>query len=192
MKLFEYMYDKALKWAEHHHASRILSLVSFCEAIFFPIPPDVMLAPMCLSNPSRSWHYAFYTVLFSLLGGVLGFYLGWFLFDSLIQPFLFELGYGDQMEHISRWFEQYGIWIVFVSGFSPIPYKFFTLTAGALHMAFLPFVLASFVGRGARFFLVAGLMKLGGDTMREGLRTYVDRIGWATVVLGVIAYLVFG
>lgn len=190
MKPFECLYDKVLQWAEHRHAPRILSVMSFCEAIFFPIPPDVMLAPMCLSKPSRSWYYAFYTVLFSLLGGVLGFFLGWFLFDSIIQPWLLELGYGEKLAHISRWFEQYGIWVVFISGFSPVPYKFFTLTAGALHMSFFPFVLASLVGRGARFFMVAGLMKLGGEKMREGLRTYVDRIGWATILLGVIAYLV--
>lgn len=190
MKPFEYMYDKALSWAEHRQAPRILSLVSFCEAIFFPIPPDVMLAPMCLSKPACSWRYAVYTVLFSLLGGALGFYLGWFLFESMIQPWLLEIGYGEKLQHISDWFEQYGVWIVFISGFSPIPYKFFTLTAGALHMAFLPFLLASFVGRGARFFLVAGLMKLGGEPMREGLRTYVDRLGWATIILAIVAYLV--
>lgn len=189
MKIFAYFYTKALVWAEHRHGTKLLVTLSFFEAIFFPIPPDVMLAPMALSQPQKAWRLAFYTTFSSILGGVVGFYLGWFAFDSFFQPLLIDLGYEAKLIHITQWFEEYGIWIVFISGFSPIPYKFFTLTAGALHMAFIPFIAASLVGRGARFFLVAGLMRLGGEKMRDELKRYVDIIGWATVVLGILLYV---
>ena len=88
------------------------------------------------------------------------------------------------------WFAQYGVWVVFIAGFSPIPYKVFTISAGVLNMAFFPFLLASAVGRGARFFLVAGLMRWGGAAMEAKLRQYVEILGWATVILAIVAYLV--
>ena len=87
------------------------------------------------------------------------------------------------------WFEQYGVWVVFIAGFSPIPYKIFTISAGFLQMAFLPFLIASAVGRGARFYLVAGLMRWGGARMEQELRKYVEVIGWAVIMLAIVAYL---
>lgn len=190
MKIFEYCYIRVLKWAEHKNAEAVLAVLTFFEAIFFPIPPDVMLAPMSLSRPDKAWWFATLTTVTSIFGGVVGFYLGWFAFDSYFEPLLIELGYENKLSHITQWFNQYGIWVVLISGFSPIPYKFFTLTAGALNMAIVPFIVTSFIGRAARFYLVAGLMRWGGEKMREKLKHYVDIMGWGTVVLAVILYLI--
>lgn len=177
-----------MRWSKHEKAPWFLSGLSFAESVIFPIPPDVMLAPMALAKPQRAWFYALITTLASLLGGILGFALGWLAFDSIIQPLVTQWGYQEKLDLAISWFEQYGIWVVFLAGFSPIPYKVFTISAGSLHMAFLPFVVASLIGRGMRFFLVAGLMLWGGPAMEQKLRTHIDKIGWAVVILAVLAY----
>ncbi|GGF85194.1 YqaA family protein [Alteromonas lipolytica] len=189
MKLFQPCYDLALRWSKHPSASRFLALLSFAESVIFPIPPDVMLAPMSLSQPAKAWHFAFITTIASIIGGIAGYALGYFAFDGFLQPLIESAGYNHKLETAMGWFETYGVWVVFLAGFSPIPYKVFTISAGFLQMAFLPFLIASAVGRGARFFLVASLMKWGGAKMEEQLRKYVEILGWAVVVLAVVAYL---
>jgi membrane protein YqaA with SNARE-associated domain len=159
--------------------------------MFFPIPPDVMLAPMALSQPQKAWRFAAVTTIASVIGGVLGYLLGYFAFETLIQPLVLDMGYQAKLEQATSWFEEYGVWIVFLAGFSPIPYKVFTITAGFMHMALLPFIIASTVGRGLRFFLVAALMKYGGPMMELKLKKYIEIIGWLTVVIAVVLYLIF-
>lgn len=188
MKLFQPCYDMALRWARHRHASRYLAGLSFAESMFFPIPPDVMLAPMSMSQPQKAWFFAFLTTIASVLGGIAGFALGYFAFEVWIEPLVISAGYEQKLDTTIGWFEQYGVWIVFLAGFSPIPYKVFTISAGMLSMAFVPFVIASAIGRGARFFLVAALMRWGGAAMEAKLREYVEILGWVTVALAVIAY----
>ena len=188
MALFEKLYTRMMQWAAHPHAPRYLAGLSFAESSFFPIPPDVMLAPMSLARPERAWSLALLTTIASALGGMLGYTIGVFAFEAL-QPLLHQLGYWDEFQKVHAWFEQWGFWAVFIAGFSPIPYKVFTISAGVLSMAFLPFVIASVVGRGARFFLVAGLMVWGGARMERTLRAYIDRIGWIMVLLALIAYV---
>ena len=180
-----------MKWSRHKHAPIYLGGLSFAESCVLPFPPpDVMLAPMSLANPQRAWHFALLTTITSVLGGLLGYVIGVYFFQ-LIEPLLHQYGYWDRYELAVEFFKEWGPWAVFIAGFSPIPYKIFTISAGALSMAILPFVLASLIGRGARFFLVAGLMCWGGEQMEHKLKQYVDRLGWAVVVLGVIAYLVY-
>ncbi|ANB20120.1 YqaA family protein [Alteromonas stellipolaris] len=190
MKLFEPMYDMALRWARHRHAVKYLGGLSFAESVFFPIPPDVMLAPMSLSQPNKAWRFALITTLASILGGIAGYWLGYFAFDAWLSPIIESWGYTHKIETATQWFADYGVWVVFVAGFSPIPYKVFTTSAGFLQMAFFPFLIASAVGRGARFFLVAGLMRWGGAPMEAKLRQYVEVLGWAVVLLAVAAYLI--
>jgi membrane protein YqaA with SNARE-associated domain len=156
--------------------------MSFAESSFFPVPPDVMLAPMCLARPERAWRFALLTTFTSVAGGLAGYAIGYFAFEALV-PWLQTTRYWPSYQTAVAWFQEYGFWAVFIAGFSPIPYKVFTLAAGALSMALLPFTLASIIGRGARFYLVAGLMKWGGATMEAVLHRYVDRLGWATVAL---------
>lgn len=188
--LFGKLYDRAMTWARHPHASWYLGALSFAESSFFPVPPDVMLAPMSLSRPARAWWYAALTTLTSVLGGLLGYLIGLFLFD-LVDPLLHRFGYWDGYLLARDWFGRWGFWAIFLAGFSPIPYKVFTISAGAVAMSVLPFAVASLIGRGARFFLVAGLMRWGGETMERKLRTHVELLGWATVVAAVVGYLVY-
>ena len=182
MKLFSRLYARVMVWSRHRHAPFYLAGLSFSESSFFPIPPDVMLAPMTLANPGKAWNFAALTTVASVLGGVLGYLLGMFAFD-MIEPMLRGAGYYPKYLQVQAWFNEWGFWAVFIAGFSPIPYKLFTLSAGVIAMAFLPFVLASFVGRGMRFFLVAGLMAWGGEQMEGALHRYIDRIGWFMLLL---------
>ena len=149
-----------------------------------------MLAPMALAKPAKAWWYAFVCTLASVLGGIAGYILGYLAFDALILPLIETLNYQEKLNTAMQWFEQYGVWIVFIAGFSPIPYKVFTISAGVLGMLFIPFVIASFFGRGCRFFLVAALMYWGGAKMESKLRQYVELLGWLVIVLGVVIYLV--
>lgn len=190
MKLFSPLYRRAMQWARHRHAPWYLGGLSFVESSFFPIPPDVMLAPMSLANPRRAWWFALLTTLASVAGGLLGYVIGMYAFDA-IAPWLQQSKYWGSYEIAVSWFERWGFWAVFVAGFSPIPYKVFTIAAGVLGMALLPFTLASLIGRGARFFLVAGLMAWGGARMEAVLHRYIDRLGWATVALVAVGALIY-
>ncbi|MCU7905674.1 MAG: DedA family protein [Candidatus Thiodiazotropha sp. (ex Epidulcina cf. delphinae)] len=181
MRLFSSLYARAMQWSRHPHAPRYLVGLSFAESSFFPIPPDVMLAPMSLATPKRAWYFAGLTTLASVVGGMLGYLIGLFAFD-LIEPWLLDWNYWEDYLDTKAWFSRWGFWAVFIAGFSPIPYKIFTITAGVISMAFAPFVVASAIGRGARFFLVAALMVWGGERMERALHCYVDRLGWLLVI----------
>lgn len=190
MSVFSVLYDKALYWAAHRHAPSYLAGLSFAESSFFPIPPDVMLAPMALARPQRAWFYATLTTVASVLGGIAGYLIGMFAFE-FVEPLLRDFGYWERFLTVKEWFNHWGFWAIFIAGFSPIPYKLFTISAGVIAMPFLPFLFASIIGRGARFFLVALLMAWGGERMENTVRKYIDRIGWATLVLAIIAYFLF-
>lgn len=184
MRLFGPLYERVLGWARHRHAERYLGALSFAESSFFPIPPDVMLAPMCLARRDRAWRYAALTTITSLAGGIAGYAIGYFLFEA-VEPWLHSMGYWPAYVRGKEWFDAWGVWAVFVAGFSPIPYKIFTISAGVAVLNFPAFVIASFIGRGARFFLVAGLIVAGGERMADSLERYVERIGWAVVAIAV-------
>jgi membrane protein YqaA with SNARE-associated domain len=189
MRVFSALYDRVMQWSRHRHAPYYLAGLSFAESSFFPIPPDVMLAPMSMANPRRSWWLATLTTVASVLGGLLGYAIGAFAFD-LVQPWIGEGGRYQAVFHQAKvWFDEWGVWAIFIAGFSPIPYKVFTIAAGVLSMAIIPFVLASVIGRGARFYLVAALMAWGGERMEGTLRRYVDRIGWIMLLLIVAVVL---
>lgn len=190
MGLFSKLYARTMQWAVHPHAPRYLAGLSFSESSFFPIPPDVMLAPMALARPEKAWGYALLTTVASVLGGALGYLIGVLAFD-LIAPWLQQTHYWDDYLRARGWFDTWGFWAVLLAGFSPIPYKVFTITAGVITMNFVPFILASAVGRGSRFFLVSGLMVWGGERMEGILRRYVDRIGWVLVLLAVLLYVAY-
>ena len=191
MKLFSPLYARAMRWARHPRAPWYLGGLSFAESSFFPIPPDVMLAPMSLAQPGRAVWFATLTTLTSVLGGVFGYLIGIFAYE-VIAPLLEEGGrYAHSFALAKEWFADWGFWAVFAAGFSPIPYKVFTITAGVLHMAFLPFVVASFIGRGARFYLVAVLMAWGGPAMEDKLHRWVDWLGWLTVAVLLLIVLIY-
>ena len=184
MKIFGPLYDRVLDWSRHQHAERYLGALSFAESSFFPIPVDVMLAPMCVAKREKSWRYAIIATVFSVLGGLAGYAIGMGLFD-LVEPWLADSHYWGAYQTSREWFDTYGVWAIFVAGFSPIPYKVFTIAAGVAALSLPGFFLASLVGRGARFFLVSGLVVLGGEKLDTTLRKYVEGLGWAVVVLAV-------
>jgi membrane protein YqaA with SNARE-associated domain len=186
MKLFEPIYERVLLWSKHRYAERYLAAMSFAESSFFPIPVDVMLAPMCLAAREKWVRFATIATVFSVLGGAAGYAIGFGLFDA-IEPWLRESHYWGAYVTSQSWFDDYGVWVVFVAGFSPIPYKVFTIAAGVAALNFPAFLLASLIGRAARFFLVAGLVKAGGQRFEDTLSKYVERIGWACVAIVVVA-----
>lgn len=189
MTLFTRLYDAVLRWSAHRHAPRYLAVLSFAESSFFPIPPDVMLVPMAVARPSRAMALALLTTVASVAGGLAGYAIGYFALE-LIEPLLREFGYWGGYQRARGLFEQWGFWVVLLAGFSPVPYKVFTIAAGTLGLGLVPFTIASVVGRGSRFFLVAAVAGWGGPRVEPLLRRYIDWIGWATVVLaaGVVVY----
>ena len=187
--IFAGLYNRVMRWAAHPHAERYLVGVSIFESIFFPVPTALMVAPMAVARPDRAVRIAFIATSMSVLGGVVGYYLGYFAIGA-IEPVLHDVGYWDKYMTAQRWFEEWGFWAVVVAGFSPIPFKLFTISAGALSMALLPFVLAAIVGRSAHFFLVSLLMALAGPKMEPIVKKYIEWLGWATVILiAVFIYL---
>jgi membrane protein YqaA with SNARE-associated domain len=190
MNLFTGLYDKCMQWARHRHATWYLSGLSFAESSFFPIPPDVMLAPMSMAKPGSAMRYALITTLASVVGGLFGYLIGAFFFEW-IEPWLQQSHYWDKYQHAREWFARWGFWAILVAGFSPIPYKVFTIAAGTLGMNLPLFVVGSVLGRGGRFFLVAGLMAWGGERMESTLRVWVEWLGWLVVLIVLAAYFYF-
>jgi membrane protein YqaA with SNARE-associated domain len=185
-RIFSRLLDRCLEWSRHRHAPWYLGALSFAESSFFPIPPDVMLAPMVLAQRRKAWSFALLTTVTSVVGGLAGFAIGALAIDW-VMPLLERFGYLGAFERAQAWFAEWGFWAIFVAGFAPIPYKVFTIAAGAMSMALLPFTLASIIGRGGRFFLVAALIYFGGETFERNLRRYVDILGWIVVALIIVA-----
>jgi len=183
MRLFESLYRSVIQASASPRAPWFLSLLSFLESFILPFPPpDVMLAPMSLARPRKALRYASITLLASLAGGVVGYLIGVFGYE-LARPWIVEWGYMPAFEKAMDWFGEWGFWAVLAAGFSPIPYKIFTITAGVLQLAFLPFMLASLIGRGARFFMVALLLARFGPALESRLLRYIEYIGWGLVAV---------
>ena len=195
MKIFTKMYEVCLRWAKHKHAVYYFGVMSFFESIIFPIPVDVMLAPMCISRLDKAWHYALVATVTSVIGGIFGYFLGVYLGQAVVEPLLIEWGFGDAFITTQKWFIQYGVLMVFIAGFAPIPYKIFTVSAGALSVSPLgdlaPFIIASVFGRAGRFYLVAYLLILGGEKMEKKLHQIIDYIGWGIVIVAIVGYLMY-
>jgi membrane protein YqaA with SNARE-associated domain len=191
MKIFTSLYDTVLRWSKHPHAERYLAAVSFAEASFFPIPTVFMMAPMALARPQRAWWLAAFTTIFSVLGGVAGYFIGAYLFEAVGLPIIDFYHAADKFEQLKLWFDEYGVLLLFVAGVSPIPYKLFTISAGVLNMALLPFILASLLGRGVQYFVVAAIAWFGGDKLESSLRKWVDWLGWGIVLLAIMAFWYF-
>lgn len=161
------LYDHVLRLAAHRHAERWLAVVSFAESSVFPIPPDAMLVPMALGRPDRALRYALVCTIASVAGGLLGYAIGCFLFETLAAPILAAYGHADALTTFRTWFERWGLAVILIKGLTPIPYKIVTIAAGAAGFAFFPFVLASIATRGARFLLLAWLVMRFGPPIRE-------------------------
>ena len=158
------LYDWVFSLARHRHATRSLAVVSFAESSFFPIPPDVMLAPMILARPDRAYFYAAVCTAASVVGGILGYAIGFFLTDVGLTLMRF-LGHADGLAQFRAWFDDWGLWVILIKGLTPIPYKLVTIASGLAHFNFAIFMVASAVTRSARFFLEAWILKTWGPPM---------------------------
>lgn len=180
-----------MQMARKREASVYLAILSFLESFILPFPPpDVMLAPMSVAKPDNAMRFASITLIASVVGGMTGYLIGAFLFDQ-VQPFIFEWGYQERFDTVMRWFELWGFWAVLIAGFSPVPYKIFTISAGVLSLAIIPFLLASIIGRGARFFLLAWCLAKFGPAIESKLVKYIERIGWAIVIILIIIITIY-
>ena len=191
MRIFGWLYDKAMHWSRHAHAPRYLAGLTFAESSFFPVPPDVMLAPMVLAQRERAWYLATLTTGASVLGGLFGYLIGMYLYSQVGERVVEFYDAEEALIETRSWFKDYGIWVILVAGFTPIPYKLFTITAGILSMTLVPFLVFSLVGRGARFFLVAALIFWGGERLERVIRKYIDLIGWVVLIALVSLYFVY-
>jgi membrane protein YqaA with SNARE-associated domain len=187
--MFLRLYDRVIALASHARAQTYLAVLSFTESSFFPVPPDVMLIPMCLAKPAKGWRYATVCTIFSVLGGMAGYLIGKLAF-GWIEPWLMDSHYADTFTNAVNAFETWGFWYILLAGFTPIPYKIFTISAGVVGMPFLAFIGGSFVGRGGRFFLVAALIRLGGEKLASKMRKYIDLIGWVMIALVAIVFAI--
>ncbi|MGP0088890.1 MAG: YqaA family protein [Xanthobacteraceae bacterium] len=173
------LYDWCINAAGQPHASWILGAVSFAESSFFPVPPDVMLIPMSLARPDRAWYYATLCTLTSVAGGLLGYFIGAALYDSLGHWLIQLYGYGDKVEAFREAYAHYGTWIILLKGVTPIPYKIVTITSGFAGYDIYLFVALSVVARGVRFFLEAFLLNRYGARARLIIE---ERLGlWVTL-----------
>jgi membrane protein YqaA with SNARE-associated domain len=181
------LYARVRSLAEGPHAERALAAVAFAESSFFPIPPDVLLAPMALANPKRAWRYALIATIASVIGGMLGYAIGALLYSTIGQWLIGLYGYGAKMEALKQTYAQWGWLVILIKGATPIPYKLVTIVSGLLGYNFALFVALSVVTRGVRFFLVAGVLHLFG----EPLRTALER-NFAAALAGFVALVVAG
>jgi uncharacterized membrane protein YdjX (TVP38/TMEM64 family) len=188
--MFQKLYDFTIKCSAHHHAHWYLGAIAFIESSIFPIPPDVMLISMGLAKPKSAWRNAFIATLFSVLGGILGYFIGYFLFD-LIYPWLSHSSLYPSYQTAIQWFNKYGVWAVIVAGFTPIPYKLFTIGAGAVHMPLIPFIIGSIIGRGLRFFLVSTLFYFFGEKIESKLVGMIDKLAWIFLILAGTIYGIY-
>ena len=190
MKIFGPVYGKVMQWSSHPHAEKFLGGVSFIESSFFPIPTSLMLAPMVMAARDRAWRLASLATITSVLGGIFGYFIGYFLFDQLGQPILEIYHLQEKFMKMKGWFDQYGVWLVLLAGLTPLPYKLFTITSGVMGIALIPFTLASIVGRASQFFLVAGLLWWGGEKIEPVLNKWMEWIGWGVLAMVVAGYLI--
>ena len=185
------LYNKTMALAGHPQAIFLLGAVSFIEASFFPIPPDVMLIPMVLMNPSRAWLFALVATAFSVLGGIFGYIIGTFSYEHIAEPLLYSLGKEAEMVNFSNKYNEIGFWAVITAGISPIPYKVVTIMSGATNLNFAVFLGASMASRGVRFFLVAGLLHFYGHEIRDFIERYLNWVFMLFVILLVVGFIGF-
>jgi membrane protein YqaA with SNARE-associated domain len=165
--MLDHLYSRALALAASRHAMAAMAAISFAESSFLPLPPDFLLVPMTLAQPRRAWLIAAVCTAASVLGGFVGYAIGYFLFDAIGRPILDFYHAMDRYEALRAAFAQWGAWIIILKGLTPIPFKLVTIASGVAQFPLIPFTLASLVSRSLRFFLLAALLRWFGDPVRE-------------------------
>jgi membrane protein YqaA with SNARE-associated domain len=188
--LLRKLYDWVLHWAKTPYGTWALFVLAFCESSFFPIPPDVLLIALSVALPKKAFRYAFVCTVGSVLGGCFGYYIGWQFMTSIGNAIIDFYGLTDKFEYIQQLYVKYDAWAVGIAGLTPIPYKVFTITAGAFHIDLFVFVLASAVSRALRFYVVGGLIYVFGPTIQAFIDKYFNTLAVAFVVLLVLGFIV--
>jgi len=178
------LYEWMLSWSDSPYGVPALFCLAFAESSFFPLPPDVLLIALTLGNPGLAWWYATVATVGSVLGGAFGYGLGWFGGRPLLKRFMGQ----PKMDLVHEYFQRYEGWAIVIAGFTPIPYKLFTIGAGAFYVNFRTFIVASIIGRGARFFLVAGTIQIMGPWVKEVIEKYFNLLSIVFVVLLILGF----
>ena len=183
------LYAWVLRWAETPYGTWALFLLAFCESSFFPIPPDVLLIALGIALPRKALTYAWVCSAGSVLGGCFGYLIGWHFMQTIGNRIIGFYGLVDKFEAIEILYQTYDAWAIGIAGFTPIPYKVFTISAGAFHINFAVFLLASIVSRSARFFLVGGLIYLFGPKIQPFIDRYFNALAIAFTVLLIAGFI---
>ncbi|WP_300304568.1 YqaA family protein [Ferrovibrio sp.] len=171
-----------MRQAARPKAGRALAVVSFLESSIFPIPPDVMLIPMCLANRARAFEYALICSVASVIGGMFGYAIGHFLIETVGQWIINLYGYADKWHAFEAAYAEWGVWIILIKGLTPIPYKLVTIASGAAHFSLTVFIIASIATRGVRFFLIAGLLWKFGAPIESFIEKRLTILGWVFLI----------
>jgi membrane protein YqaA with SNARE-associated domain len=185
------LYDWVLRLAAHPRAIPALGVISFLESSVFPIPPDVMLVPMVLAKRDKAFRIALVCTVASVLGGLLGYAIGYYFFETLGEWVVRTYGLQDSLAAFRKGFAEYGIWIILIKGLTPIPYKLVTIASGAAHFDLFTFVWASIVTRGVRFFAVAGLLWRFGEPIRDFIEERLTLVTWLFLIALVGGFVAF-
>src|SRR3989338_7658299 len=177
------LYDWVLSWAHKKYSSFALFVIAFTESSFFPIPPDVLQIALSVSKPKKSFFFALISSIGSVLGGIFGYFIGFFLFDSVGKLIIDTLGYQSQFDAVGNLYKSYAFLVILTAAFTPIPYKVFTIAAGFWQVGLFPLIAASIIGRSARFFLVAALFYFFGPKIKELIDKYFN---WLTIIFIVL------
>jgi len=184
------LYHWTLSWADHPSAKYALFFIALIESSVFPIPPDILLIALALGKPKSALKFAAITTAGSTIGAAVGYGIGFLLWASVGQPIIEFYGLTSQYIKAEDWFAMYGVAIVLVAGFSPIPFKVITIAAGAFGLTFIPFILAALASRGARFFLVAAILRWGGDKLRNFVEKHFELMTILITLLVVAGFVV--
>ncbi len=182
------LYNKILLISAKPKAEVFLGTIAFTESSFFPIPPDLLLLPMALARPLKWLKLAIITTFFSVLGGIFGYFIGVFLWDTIGQSIIEFYHLENQFDLFKKNYNEKGALIVFIAGFTPIPYKLITISSGGMHLDLITFIIASFISRGARFFILTGIIRLFGDAAKKVIDKYFSIL---TLILGLIIIIIF-
>ena len=188
--MFRKIYNWVLHWAETPYGSWALFLLAFSESSFFPIPPDVLLIALAVAVPRKSMRFALICSVGSVLGGCFGYLIGWHFMSSVGDKIVAFYGLDSKVDYIGNLYRNYDAWAIGIAGFTPIPYKVFTIAAGMFKINFVVFILASFVSRSARFFLVGGLIYLFGPRIQRFIEEYFNILAVAFTVLLIAGFVV--
>ena len=181
--MFRALYDWTFRLAAHRHAIRSMAVISFCESSFFPIPPDVMVVPMILARRDQASRIAAVCTLSSVAGAMLGYGIGYFLYDSLGRWLMQVYGMQGGIEDFRRWYSEWGAAIILIKGLTPIPFKLVTIASGFAEFSFPIFLVTALITRGARFYAIAWLLRRYGAPMQEFIERRVTLVGWFLIAL---------